>query len=83
MIIKYLEAGGPENLPPAPPKHCERKGTMWGLQSHRVVLKGSHAGRHGSFLVYRLRMTKPRRRGFKTGSIAAIPQLYDKRSCND
>ena len=32
-----IEARGPENLPPAPPKHCERKGTMWGLQSHRVV----------------------------------------------
>ena len=33
------EARGPENLPPAPPKHCERKGTMWGLQSHRAGIK--------------------------------------------
>jgi hypothetical protein len=31
MVIKYLEARGPENLPPAPRKQCDLKGRDVGV----------------------------------------------------
>jgi hypothetical protein len=34
-----------------PSSNAKGRGAMWGLQSHRVVVEGSHAGRHGSFCV--------------------------------
>ena len=63
-----IEARGPENLPPAPPKQCERKGMMWGLQSHRAVLKRAMPKGVALFLVH-IRLMKEL---FMKGKIAEI-----------